>query len=339
MTISMKPLSTGLNPLAHQRPLNGDEARMVRALAARLKPLANPLGTASGERLQHNHLSSCKPHPRHFQTSKPHPRDSCHPPSCLKTDKDGQVTTPGGYKIEVCGPAVWKIIGPDYTTTVVSGDPHVAGGDGGKRDFKRDSAFMLGDGTRINVTTKLTGPTVKITQALEIISGHDRVQFPHVDTGQKTPGPVTHDGYQHANSFGNKDMFVMGHETDDWSFKGREISGSVRKQSGPAAPGILPGEPKPAANAPAQDFNQQLSQLPQRLAALFERLQPASGALERCHLGSSHLQAPGTEGSWMKRRQEHLHQGFNDIGQMVTLATQMHELFKGEPNLHRPFTD
>jgi hypothetical protein len=340
MTISMKPWSIGLNPLAHQRPLNGAEARMVRTLAACLKPRAHPPGTAPGDRLQNNPPSSCKPHPRHCHTSKPHPRDSCHPSGSLKTDKDGKVTTPGGYKIEVCGPCEWKITGPDCKTTRVWGDPHVDEGDGGKWDFKRDSTFMLGDGTRINVTTKPAGPNVTITQGLEIISGNDRVQFPHVDTGQKTPSPVTHDGYQHANSFGNKDVFVMGRETDDWSFKGREVIGS--NNNGETfklgTPGILPGEPNPAGSASAQDFNQQLTQLLQQLAALFERLQPASGAMEKCHLGSGHLQAPGTEGSWMKRRQEHLHQGFNDIGRMVTLATQMRELLKGGPNLHRPFT-
>ena len=37
---------------------------------------------------------------------------------------------------------------------------------------------------------------------------------------------MTQDGFAHANSFGNKDVFVMGKETDDWSFQGREITGS-----------------------------------------------------------------------------------------------------------------
>ena len=41
----------------------------------------------------------------------------------------------------------------------------------------------------------------------------------------KLLGEVTQDGYAHANSFSG-DVFVMGNETDDWSFQGREVTGS-----------------------------------------------------------------------------------------------------------------
>jgi hypothetical protein len=37
---------------------------------------------------------------------------------------------------------------------------------------------------------------------------------------------ITQDGYAHANDFGGNDVFVMGKETDDWSFQGKEIIGS-----------------------------------------------------------------------------------------------------------------
>lgn len=156
----------------------------------------------------------------------PSPFDGCHPSGSLKTDGN-VVTTPGGYKIEATGQHEWTITGPDGKTTRVWGDPHVAEGDGGKWDFKRDSTFVLGDGTRVNVTTKPWGNGgMTVTGGLEIISGNDRVQITDIDKGKGVVGPVTQDGYAHANSFTGKDVFVMGRETDDWSFQGKEIIGS-----------------------------------------------------------------------------------------------------------------
>lgn len=156
----------------------------------------------------------------------PTPFDGCHPSGSLKADEN-VVTTPGGYKIEATGQHEWKITGPDGKTTRVWGDPHVAEGDGGKWDFKRDSTFVLGDGTRINVTTKPWGDgKMTVTGGLEIISGNDRVQISDIDKGKGKIGPVTQDGWAHANSFSGKDTFVMGNETDDWSFQGKEVIGS-----------------------------------------------------------------------------------------------------------------
>jgi hypothetical protein len=150
--------------------------------------------------------------------------DSCHPMGSLRAEGD-VVTTPGGYKIEMLSQYEWKITGPDGKETRVWGDPHVDEGDGGKWDFKRDSTFVLGDGTRINVNTVPYGD-MTVTGSLEIISGNDRVLVSDIDKGKGKIGTVTQDGYQHANSFGDKDVFVMGRETDDWSFRGREITGS-----------------------------------------------------------------------------------------------------------------
>ena len=156
----------------------------------------------------------------------PSPFESSQPSGSLKTDGSA-VTTAGGYKIEATGQFEWKITGPDGKTTRVWGDPHVAEGDGGKWDFKRNSTFVLGDGTRINVSTVPYGNNgMTVTAGLEIISGNDRVTVSGIDKGKGVVGQITHDGFAHVNTFGGSDVFVMGRETDDWSFQGREIVGS-----------------------------------------------------------------------------------------------------------------
>lgn len=156
----------------------------------------------------------------------PSPFESSQPQGSLRTD-GSVITTAGGYKIEATGQHEWKITGPDGKTTRVWGDPHVDEGDGGKWDFKRNSTFVLGDGTRINVTTKPWGNDgMTVTSGLEVISGNDRVTVSDIDKGKGVVGQVTQDGYAHANSFGGNDVFVMGKETDDWSFQGKEVIGS-----------------------------------------------------------------------------------------------------------------
>jgi Domain of Unknown Function (DUF1521) len=157
--------------------------------------------------------------------AEPAMADSCHPAGSLRTEGN-DVLTAGGYRIEMLGQYEWKITGPDGRSTRVWGDPHVAEGDGGTWDFKRDSTFVLGDGTRINVTTVPAGNGATVTGSLEIISGNDRVVVSDIDKGTGRAGTVTQDGYQHVNSFGGNDVFAMGRETDDWSFTGREIIGS-----------------------------------------------------------------------------------------------------------------
>lgn len=163
--------------------------------------------------------------PQGGSTSPPVLSDCCHPSGSLKTDS-GKITTPGGYTIEPMGKFEWKITGPDGKSTRVWGDPHVAESDGGKWDFKRNSTFMLPDGTRINVTTKPWNNGTTVTSGLEIINGNDRVLVSDIDQGKGKIGQVTQDGYQHVNGFGRNDVFVMGRETDDWSYQGREIIGS-----------------------------------------------------------------------------------------------------------------
>lgn len=154
----------------------------------------------------------------------------------LKVDGN-KVTTAGGYTIETLGATEWKITGPDGKSTRIWGDPHVHEGDreggtaegNGGWDFKRDSTFVLGDGTRINVTCVPGGAAgATVSGKLEIISGNDRAVAENVDKGQAKFGTVTQDGYAHANSF-RGDVFVQGREADDWSFNGKEILGSEKQ--------------------------------------------------------------------------------------------------------------
>lgn len=179
--------------------------------------------------------------------------DCCHPQGNLRTE-DGKITTPGGYTIEATKQHEWIITGPDGKTTRIWGDPHVAEGDGGKWDFKRDSTFVLGDGTKINVKTAPWGDgKMTVTSELEIISGNDRVNVTGIDKGKGVVGSVTQDGYAHANCFGNNDVFVMGPESDDWALQGREITGSKNGgESFELGNQLAPGNTRPQVNNWAQ---------------------------------------------------------------------------------------
>ncbi len=349
-----------------QRGLSGAEAQMVLSTLATVQVQMIQFQVGSlGDLYQ-------SPRPGHgpgmpgpwpCYPMPPRPPDRCHPPGSLKTDPNGVVTTPGGYKVEPLGQFEWKITGPDGKSTRIWGDPHVDEGDGGKWDFKRDSTFVLGDGTRINVTTKPYGNGgMTVTGGLEIISGNDRVQITDIDKGKGQTGPVTHDGFQHVNSFGGKDVFVMGRETDDWSFQGREIIGSnnggdtfrlgqdlppgVQPQwprfppylrphlpppplgGGPLGPGgpqgILPGEPAPGTQP--HPILEQMRAIFQSMASMFGQMSPFSDMLSQRHWGNNHLCAPGHDGNWMSRRQNHLGQGFYAMSQMMSMYMQMQML-------------
>jgi hypothetical protein len=157
--------------------------------------------------------------------SPPSIEDGSQPAGSLTTDGD-TITTPGGYQIKMTGQYDWEITGPDGKKTAIEGDPHVREGDGGKWDFKRPSTFVLPDGTRVNVSTVPGGAEgMTVTGQLEVINGNDRVVASDIDKGKGKIGTVTQDGFQHVNGF-QGDVFVMGQETDDWSYTGREITGS-----------------------------------------------------------------------------------------------------------------
>lgn len=156
--------------------------------------------------------------------------ESSQPVGSLKTEGN-VITTAGGYKIEMLGKQEWKITGPDGKSTRIWGDPHVDESDGGKFDFKHNTTFALPDGTKINVTTVPYGNGETVTGKIEVISGNDRVVVTDVDKGLGKIGTITQDGFASSNSFLTEDgkaaeVFVMGQESDDWSFQGREIIGN-----------------------------------------------------------------------------------------------------------------
>src|SRR4051812_13978263 len=126
----------------------------------------------------------------------PEPPPPCPAPDPLQVGADGKIHTPGGYTIEADGNTAWKITGPDGKCTTVSGDPHVHESDGGKWDFKRDSSFVLPDGTRINVQTKPAGNGMTVTSGLEVVNGDNRVEISGVNTGHPQTGQVQHSGQQ-----------------------------------------------------------------------------------------------------------------------------------------------
>jgi len=162
--------------------------------------------------------------------SPPNWDDRCHPRESLKVDQSsGVITTPGGYKIEQMGQFEWKITGQDGKWTRVWGDPHIQesdrSGEASAWDFKRNSTFLLPDGTRINVTTKPYN-NMTVTSQLEVINGRDRVLVTDIDKGKGKVGEVTHDGFDQVDDSCGKDVFVMGNETDDWYLNGQEVVGS-----------------------------------------------------------------------------------------------------------------
>jgi Domain of Unknown Function (DUF1521) len=165
--------------------------------------------------------------------SKPAPinppiwQDGCHPKNSLKTEGN-VITTPGGYKIEMQGQFDWKITGPDGKKTEIWGDPHVREGDGGNWDFKRNSIFKLPDGTEIKCNTVPYANGMTVTGSLDISCGNDHIKVSDIDKGIGKIGVNQADGNSQLfrNSFSGLDTFVMGKESDDWSFTGKEVIGS-----------------------------------------------------------------------------------------------------------------
>jgi len=164
-------------------------------------------------------LGQCAP------VSAPDLADCCHPAGSLYTDGD-TIYTPGGYRVEMLGQYEWRVTGPDGKWIRVHGDPHVDEGDRDGAcdwDFKRDTTFVLGDGTRVNVTTVPGGAEgMTVTSRIEVVSGFQSVTAEGIDEGKGRIGEV---GFHFADTF-TGDVVTMGAETDDWTFRGREIVGS-----------------------------------------------------------------------------------------------------------------
>ena len=215
-------VSQGINNVVSQGINPGEVHALLLSVNQLLTAAQQQFATSAGsERSASYSLTTIAP------VSEPDPADSFHPAASLRAE-GSVITTPGGYRIEMLGQYEWKITGTDGKETRVWGDPHVAEGDGGTWDFKRNSTFVLGDGTRINVTTVPAGAAgMTVTGQLEVISGNDRVVATGIDKGKGQIGTVTQDGYSRTNSF-QGDVFVMGREADDWSYTGREITGSER---------------------------------------------------------------------------------------------------------------
>jgi len=260
--------------------------------------------------------------------SAPTPIDSSHPSGSLKTDSNGVITTAGGYKIEQLKQFDWKITGPDGKETKIWGDPHVAEGDGGKWDFKRDSTFVLGDGTRINVTTKPYGNDMTVTGGLEVISGNDRVQVTDIDKGKGKVGQVTQDGFQHVNKFGGKDVFVMGKESDDWSFTGKEIVGSNNGgESFKLGKELAAGAPTPKPGTTPTTPNNKLDQildLFRNLTKVFDSLKNLTNLLTQRGNQNPGIVPPGREP--VAQRRGVLERAFAQIGRMLDTVNRFQNL-------------
>ncbi|MFP2964339.1 DUF1521 domain-containing protein [Myxococcus sp. 1LA] len=164
-----------------------------------------------------------------FPAERPNPLDAVREANSLKVDSgSGKVTTPGGYTIEQLGQFEWKITGPDGANTRIWGDPHVDESDGGKFDFKRDTSFVLGDGTRINCTCAPWGNGMTVSAQLDIVYGDSHVRVTDIDKGKGKVGQVTNKGMDEVVRFHSNqsaDVFQMGQNAADWMFHGKEIVG------------------------------------------------------------------------------------------------------------------
>jgi hypothetical protein len=261
--------------------------------------------------------------------SAPTPVDASHPSGSLKADANGVITTPGGYKIEATKQHEWKVTGPDGKETRVWGDPHVAESDGGKWDFKRDSTFVLGDGTRINCATTPYGNGMTVTKGLEIISGNDRVEITGIDQGKGKTGQVTQDGFAHANSFGGKDVFVMGKETDDWSFTGKEVVGSNNggesfKLGNDLAAGTPNATPSTTPTKPNSRLDQVLD-LFRNLSKVFDSLKNLTNLLGQRANQNPGIVPPGRDPVESRRRGA-LERSFSQIGRMLDTVARFQNL-------------
>jgi len=133
----------------------------------------------------------------------------------LTKNKDGSITTAGGYTIKPEGRSnAWNITGPDgKQLTRVWGDPHVDEADGTRWDFTKTSDFVLPDGTRIHCkTTSETGKSV--SKALTINNGNDVVNITGIDKNKPQTGEIKNNGYEwRANHFSKNpalDEFKLG---------------------------------------------------------------------------------------------------------------------------------
>jgi hypothetical protein len=129
------------------------------------------------------------------------------------------VTTSGGYKIKCDGAQAWSITGPDGQPVKVHGDPHV-NQKNGNFDFKKDSTFVLPDGTRINCKTKDLGNGTSVSDQLEITNNGQRAIM-DVSKGDGKVTQVDRGGEQ----FHTDQTFTMGAD-GNFGINGKTITGN-----------------------------------------------------------------------------------------------------------------
>lgn len=269
-------------------------------------------------------------------------KESSQPQGSLKADGN-KVTTAGGYTVEVLGVSEWKITGPDGKSTRIWGDPHVHEGDreggtaegNGGWDFKRNSTFVLGDGTKINVTTVPGGAAgATVTGKLEIISGNDRVVAGDMEKGTSKFGTVTQDGFAHANSF-QGDVFVQGREADDWSFGGKEIIGSegmgeTFKTGGTLEPPTTRGLPRESTNRSIDNMLDRWLSNSNNFARSFANI--FRSAFQPSQLGTNPF-SNSTRPSWETGKpidktqiRQNATRAFQDLSKMFSILAKMSQL-------------
>jgi hypothetical protein len=194
---------------------------------------------------------------------------------------------------------------------------------------------VLGDGTKINVTTAPYN-NMTITKGLEIISGNDRVQIADIDKGKGKTGEVTQDGFAHANSFGGKDVFVMGKETDDWSFQGKEVVGSENggesfKLGNDLAVGNPTTQPAqtPGQTPPANNLSKILD-LFKSISKVFDSLKNLTQLLSQRANQNTGVVGPQAGGNEpvANRRRGVLERAFASIGRMLDTVNRFQDLTK-----------
>ena len=150
------------------------------------------------------------------QPGTPNPGDA----GGLSCSADSKVvTTSGGYQVKCEGANAWSVTGPDGKPVKVDGDPHVHQANG-NFDFKKDSSFVLPDGTRINCKTKDLGNGTSVSDQLEITNNGQRA----VMDVSKGDGKVTQVD-KAPEQFHTDQVFTMGAD-GNFGINGKTITGN-----------------------------------------------------------------------------------------------------------------